>query len=269
MNSRKTIAATFALTLLTALPAFALDINVGANANASTSAGTGGAGVKINAATEARITKGKDRADKEIDRRVNTLTELTARMQAMGRLTAEAKASLAASIQSQISALGALKAKIAADTDLAVLKTDIKSISESYRIFLLVIPQGHITVASDKIKFVATNATTLAVKLSARIDAAAAAGKDVASLKTTLAEMQAKTSDAIVQADAALSLVVNLTPDNGDKTKAQSNSQALKDARAKIKAGMQDLITVKKDAHTITKALVEFKLEGSASTTTP
>ena len=53
-------------------------------------------------------------------------------------------------IQTQITALNALKAKIDADTDAAILKTDIQSIAQAYRIFMLIIPQGNIAAAADR-----------------------------------------------------------------------------------------------------------------------
>ena len=257
--------------LFAASPAFAQSVNIPAAASAGAAVSGAGVNATLDAKLELRITKGKERANQEIDRRIAALNALNTRIQAMERLNATEKANLSASLTSQISALTTLKAKIAADSDIETLKADIKSIAGSYRIFLLVIPQGHITVTSYKLKSVADTETALAVKLSARIDAAAAAGKDVTALTTMLADMQAKTSDANVQADAALALVANLTPDEGDKTKATANNQALKDARAKIKAGLQDIVTARKDARTIVKALAEFHLEGSgsASTTTP
>ena len=80
--------------------------------------------------------------------------------------------SLASLVSSEIANLTALKSKIEAETDLSVLKGDVKSITNSYRIFALVIPQGRIEVAADKIADVASSLTTLSGKLQARIDTA-------------------------------------------------------------------------------------------------
>ncbi len=250
-----------AITMLIASPVAALDINANAAASASTSPGT----VQISAATQARMTTAQEHGDKEIDRRVTALTELKTRIQGMAKLAGQVKDTISSSIDAQINTLAQLKAKIDADTELATLKIDIKSITESYRIYMLVIPQGHITVAADRIKTTADVGSALHDKLSARIDAAGTAGKDVTALKTTLTDMQAKIADANAQADAAVTLVATLTPDNGDKEKQTANNQALKDARAKIKAAMQDLIAARKDAGSIVKALAAFNLEGGAS----
>src|SRR3954470_13812945 len=130
------------LTLSLAAPVAALTVGLGADANvtASTSAGS----VTISAAMQARIATAKDRADQEIARRLSALNALNTKIQGMAKLTATEKGTLGSSITAQIAAMNDLKAKIDADPDITTLKTDIKSIAESYRIYLLVIPQGHI-----------------------------------------------------------------------------------------------------------------------------
>lgn len=252
-------AAAIVISVLLASPILALALDVGVGAEAGSVKAT------ANANLQARITKGKDRADQEIDRRINALNVLNSRVQAMTKITSEAKVSINANIQSQITSLSALKARIEADTEIATLKADIQSITKSYRIFTLVIPQGRILVASDKLKSVASDGVTLASKISARIDVAALAGKDVAPLKSALADMQAKLADVHVQADAAVALVQTLAPDEGDAARADANDKALKDARSKVKAGYQDIEDARKNAHKIVKALADFKLDASAS----
>lgn len=258
--------ATLLLTLLIGTPVSALTVDLRTEASASTSA----ADVSVSAAMQERIDTGKNRADQEIARRIDALNQLNTRIQAMTKLTTTEKATLDTSINTQVSTLTALKAKIDADSDITTLKTDVKSITESYRIFMLIIPQGRITVASDKLKSAAEVEAALAAKLTARIDADTAAGKDTAAEKKALADMQAKIADANIQADAAVALVANLSPDGGDKAKATANAQALKDARAKIKMGLKDIVSARDDARTIVKGLaINASGSAAASTTTP
>jgi len=271
MNALKTIAAAL-LALFIATPVSALSVTLGGSADASASASTSAGNVNITAAIQARISKGKDRADQEIQRRIDSLNDLNTRIQAMVRLTGQQKSTMASEIGTQISTLNDLKVKIDADTDIDTLKADIKSITDAYRIFMLIIPQGRITVAADRITDVASDLNAFSTKLSARISAAESAGKDVTSIKTTLNDMNAKITDANTQSSAAVGLIGNLTPDNGDQTKAAANNAALKSAHADIKTSVQDLVTAKQDAHTIVKALVALKIDvqasASASTTT-
>lgn len=265
---KKNIQTVFAalLIVLFAAPAFAQNVvpppptlDASVNANAS------GAGVSAGAKLQTRITTAQNRANQEIDRRVTALTDLNTKVQAMVKVSATAKANMANEISTQISALGTLKAKIDADTDITTLKTDIGSITASYRIFMLIIPQSRIVVASDKLGTVADSMTAISAKIQTRITAAQSAGKDVTSLTTTLSDMNAKLSDANVQSSAAASEVVSLSPDSGDKTKMAANDQALKDARSKLKVAMADLQTARQD---ITALLAGLKsVDASASAT--
>ena len=222
---------------------------------------------KKDAAMEARITKAKERAHQEITRRITAMQELSTRIQGMARVSDASKASISSTLQAQISNLTTLDAKIAADTDIDTIKTDIKSITSSYRIYMLVMPQGRILAAADRSKTVAANLTTFSGKLATRITEAQTAGKDVAALNSLLADMNAKIADITVQADAAIALVSGLTPDNGDKAKQEANKKALDEARAKIKTAQEDAKIARKTAGSIVDALKAFKLGAGATTT--
>ncbi|MDD5068586.1 MAG: hypothetical protein PHS53_04505 [Candidatus Pacebacteria bacterium] len=199
-----------------------------------------------------------ERGDKEIDRRIAALQNQNDRIQSAKRVSDEGKSMIAGSIQSQIDILTVLKTKIDADTDEATLRTDLKSITASHRIFALVMPQAAITAAALRIETIAGNLATISGKLKTRITTAQAAGKDVTAVNTTLAHMNAQIADALVQAKAAKDRISGLVPDNGDKTKAEANRAALLAARADIKVGAADLRDARKDAETILKALKGF-----------
>jgi hypothetical protein len=265
----KTFIALFAAgVLLTSVPAYALGVSLPAQPAAvgATASSTKKADKKLSA-QEARIAKAQDRASQEIDRRTKALTELTSVIQGMRHLTDEQKNNFSANYAKIITSLNELKAKIAADTELATLKTDIQSITQSYRIFMLVIPQGRILAAAERIQAVAASEKEIATKLSTRIDEAAAGGKDVRDLKTILSDMQAKAAEAAELATAATSAVADLIPDEGDTTKAGANSQTIKDARAKIKTALKDVQTARADAHKIAKALIKTASSTTATST--
>ncbi len=274
MNNMQKLFAGIAATalLLAAAPAFAQNIvpppPAGAAVGASATVSTPAAKTSVSTKAEARVTTGKNHADQEIDRRITMLSDLATQVQAMVKLSATEKASIAASITNEIANLTTLKAKIDADTDITTLKADVKSITASYRVFALVIPQGRLQVAADKIGAAATSLSTLAGKLQTRITSAQTSGKDVAALATALTDMNAKLADANVQANAAVSHTVSLTPDNGDKTKLAANNAALKQARADIKIGLQDLQAARKDAGTIVTGLKGLNASSTTSATT-
>ena len=192
----------------------------------------------------------KARATKEIDGRITRLNAQIARIGAMERLSAEQKASITAELNAQVAALTTLKATIAAETDIAAVKEDLKSITKAYRVYAVSMPKAAITAASDRIMHIVAQMEGFATKLSARV---AAAGSSEAT--AALSDFNLKVADAKVQAQAAASLVAGLSADNGDATIAASNAQALKSAKAKIDAAQADLKAARKDIGTILSAI--------------
>ena len=266
MNSKTKAAGIALVAAFVALPVFAQTVGAGVGAGVGVNVG-GGGGIQaaVDTKIQIRITKGKERADEEVQRRIKILTELNTKVQGMKRVSDSTKASISSTVQAEVGNLSTLDAKIQADSDIETLKADVKSITTSYRIFMLVIPQGRISVAGDRIHTVADSETTFAGKLKTRIDEAAAQGNDVAALNASLSTMTGKIADANIQVDAAVALVANLTPDNGDKAKMDANNAAIKSARAKVKAGMEDLQAAHKAAKSIREGLKVF---ASASATT-
>jgi TolA-binding protein len=215
-----------------------------------------------------RMERIKNATTREIDRRVTALGELSTRIGEMKHISDADKASLKSTIDTQVAELTALKAKITADTDLATLKTDAQSVTKSYRIFALVMPRAHITAAADRVLSIVTDMSTLGGKLQTRITEASGKGADITKLSATLADFNAKVADAKTQAEGAVSGITALTPDNGDKTKMDANTAALKAARAKIKTAMEDLKAARADVKTIVEGLKALKLPATASSTT-
>jgi predicted nucleic acid-binding Zn-ribbon protein len=162
--------------------------------------------------------------------------------------------------------LTALKAKLDADTTSTVALSDEKTITGSYRIYALVIPQGYILSSADRVNAVSDMLSAVAIKLQARMTADQTAGKDVTALQTSLADMNAKIADAKVQASAAQTRVVSLIPDGGDKTQMSSNTAALKSARADIRVASSDLEAARKDAKSIMSSLKSEKVNTSEKT---
>jgi hypothetical protein len=235
------------------------------SANATT-----GLSANATAKLTALVTKAQARADQEITRRIDALNALNTRINAMVKLSASDKSSLSATIQSQLTAMTNLQAQVASDTQAdatSSLKIDIQSITKSYRIFALIIPQGAIEAAADRVLDIASSMTALAPQLQARITTAQSAGANMNTSVTALADMNAKVADANTQANAAVSEIASLQPDNGDTTIMASNTAALKDARTKIQAGQQDLVAARKDAGTIVKALLALKGAAAGSAT--
>lgn len=205
----------------------------------------------------------KQRANKEIERRLASLEKLISRLSEMKRLSAEQIEGYKSEIQENIDGLNALKAKIEADTDLATLQTDVKSIVSEYRIYVFFIQYIHLNAALDRAYTVYNNMNTVYGKLNTRIEEAKANGEDVSGLTTLLADMNAKLNDAKTQLDAGLSELEGLSasgyPDNKSK---------LLDARSKLRTIHQDLKTAHQDGRKIIEGLKKLNKENLTPTVT-
>ena len=255
--------------LITLVPVYALAqgtmVDTAAHSSTTPVSVNGAANAAANAKLGAAAVKAKANGDKEIDRRVAALTDLNARIQAMQKVTDAFKQGISASITNEINTLNALKAKIDADTDLETLKADVKSITGSYRVFALVIPQGRIAATADREVELVSMMSTLGSKLQARVQAAQQSGGDVTALTAALTDMAAKLQDAQTKAEAAVTASSSLTPDNGDAAKMKTNNAALAEARTNLKASKTSLEAARKDVATIIAGLGKVKAAANAS----
>lgn len=183
-------------------------------------------------------------ADKEIERRVTALNEVTVKINGMKRVTNDQKTSLLVQVQTAISDLNTLKAKIDANSDPATLKSDKQSIVNSYRVFLLLIPKVNLMAHADLALQLSSQMTTNDTLLETKIQAAKDAGKDVTAVQALMSDRKAKIADAQTQANTALTSVSSLTPDGypGNKPTLLAGRDILKVARKDLSDSYQDLI---------------------------
>ncbi len=255
------------------VPVFAIaqlnsaDINANVNANAEVRTNAG-AGATLSATTTARMEKARTRAAQEIERRIEALTKINVRIGGVTKISDQFKANLNTNIQNQITALTALKVKIDGDTDLNTLKTDVQSITKSYRIFALIMPQTHIAAMADRTATAINIMIGIGNKLQARLTEMQNAGADVSALIATLSDMGAKISDAQAKAQAAVDVTATLVPDDGDKDKMAANKAALTEGRDNLKEAHQDLVDARKYITTILKGIRELSASSSATVET-
>jgi hypothetical protein len=249
--------ATVAILALSVLPVSAQTL--GASASVTASANGVSTGVSASAKLSDIITK----ANSDITARITALNALNTRVAGMKNESAAEKASISSQVQTNITGLTSLKAKIDADTDASVAKTDAATIFGTFRIYALVIPQGWILASADRVTTIGSMMTTLSAKIQTRISADQSAGKNVTSLTAALADMNAKVTDASSQSASASAGISALVPDQGNATVAASNKASLVASRADIKTATTDLKAARTD---ITTLLSGLKSLGSVST---
>lgn len=207
-----------------------------------------------------RVANLKARADTEIARRIDGLDNVKGKLVNLKKLSTDQKNSLSSQIDTEVSNLTTLKAKIDTDTDLTTLRTDVKSIINSYRVFALFIPKINIIKISEDILAISSNFDSYVLKLQDRIQKAQSKGIDVATANSTLIDMRAKITDAKLQANNAINAVIGLTPDGypGNKT-------TLRSARSMLQIARQDLKNARLDANSVIQ-LTQSKTLAPAST---
>lgn len=190
----------------------------------------------------------KNKANNEINRRTVSLKNLLNKINQLKRLTSSQKAELTSQVQTEINNLNNLSTKISEDADLETIKTDSKSIIDSYRIYALFMPKIQILIGADSILNLVDKLTDVSNKLSEYIQKAQSEGKDVSSLNTYLTNIKNYIEDAKKQANNAQNLVLPLAPSGYPE-----NKSSLENARSMLKTARQDLIK----AHQASKDILQ------------
>jgi hypothetical protein len=226
-----------------------LVVSTGAVTAVTAPAGPVGKGVCATEATAAHtnpITVAALRAfgDCEINRRFDTLTDLTARINASKVMTSSDATALKNEIGSTRSGLTNLKAAIDSETVLLTLKADVVKIAVDYRVYLLVVPQVNLVNGADSVVAAQTKFADVNTKLSARIAAAKAAGKNTTAAQADLDAMNAAVTKAVGLASPLPAALLPLTPaqyNGGTAGPILSNARnAIVQARDQLKAAVAD-----------------------------
>jgi hypothetical protein len=186
-----------------------------------------------------------------INLRLASLTALRTAVNGAQRLTAAHKASLTAIIDHAQQGLTALNAKVAGETTLAALKADAQSMVDDYRTYVLIEPQVHLVIAVDLESTAAGTLHQVVDKESAAIDAAKAAGKDVAKAEVSLADLRAQltAADAAITGKADVLLAIKPGPD------ATAIRGQISPVREGVRAARTDLRKAAQDARQIRQEL--------------
>jgi hypothetical protein len=206
-----------------------------------------------------------DKADKEINKRLDDLAKIESRIGDMKNMTEAQKTELSNSIDTEKTALNSLMTKIGNDTDPTTLKGDVKSITEDNRVYALIIPQVKMNASADKAQTIINMYSALATKLQARIAEVKATGKDVTDLNNTLADLNTNLSEATSLLSSIPSGVNTLSPDKGSKTVMESNKLALKTAGQNLAKVNAYIASAKKD---VKKIMSGVKGVGASATST-
>jgi hypothetical protein len=194
----------------------------------------------------AGLTAWQKAVDARIDLRLATLSSLKIAISGATNLSSSDRSTLSALDASDISGLTALKTKTDAETTVAAVKADGRSMVVDYRIYMLVVPKVRFAIASDQETSVLAKLQSAHDKLASIATTLAGQGKDVGSEQAALADMAAKISAAgsTLSGKASGLLAVQPSPDASAMTAAVSPVRtAVHGARSDIKTALADAKT--------------------------
>lgn len=200
---------------------------------------------------ESALDRLKQKASREIDKRINTLNNLLDKMGLAKRLNDDDKSELSVQINDEIAGLETLRDKIEADSSLASLRADVQSIVKDYRVYKLIVPKARMLIASDRILAAAEKfETSVIARLENALNESKNRGDDVSELEEKLEELKGNIESAKINAQKANDLVSELTPDDYN-----SNPKVFEEPRELLKDGKEDLKDAADKAREVYKSL--------------
>lgn len=194
------------------------------------------------------ITELKSKAIQEIDKRLTGLTSLISKITNIKKLTDSQKSSLTSQINTEITNLKDLRTKIDGDKDLSVLKTDVKSIVTSFRVYLFFMPKVELLAFADKLGNIADNMNNLTLKIKTNIDNVKAGNNDV--ITESYSSYQTKLAEAKQLILAAQNELIPLNVSG-----YPANKTTLIDARSKLETAKKDLETSRDNLKDVSKSI--------------
>jgi hypothetical protein len=173
--------------------------------------------------------------------RISSLKTAIGKLDANTSLTSGDRATVLATFNADVTAMGSLESKIAADTTVATALSDYHDIFTGYRVYAVALPQAFEAAAGDRLTATAIPKLQSAHdKLAA--DLAAHPTKWTDAMKAQLNDMQSKISDASGHANGLAGHALAVTPAqyNADKTVITSIRGDLKTAAGDTKAAAAD-----------------------------
>jgi chromosome segregation ATPase len=230
MNTRVLLRTAIAAVLLAAMPITALAVTSPTPA----------------AAAAQRLTNLKTKGAAEIDRRVANLEAALAKFADSKNLTQSDIAELSKQIQTELTNLKALKAKLAAETDIAAARADVQSIVTDYRVYALVLPKTRLVASADRFTAAETKLTALHDQLETKAKAQTSSSYSLSAAEVKLQDMSAKITDAKAKSDSLVAKLLALQPTdyNANHTVLVAYRESLKTAQTDLKAARDDAKSV-------------------------
>jgi hypothetical protein len=181
-------------------------VDAGLNSNQQTE-GDAVVAADLAGAQAGPIDTARKACDAAVAKRVTSLATVKRNLDAGPAVAGPNRAALDSHIDAAVTGLTALKATIDADTDLAKLRTDCRKVVSDYQVYSLLVPRVELVRAAGRVQAAAGTLKHLAGLLQARVDAAKARSRDVASAQGYVTDLGLK-ADAGTKAAAGVPAAV-------------------------------------------------------------
>jgi hypothetical protein len=181
--------------------------------------------------------------------RITALNAGVTKVDATTTLTADDRATILGRLNADLGGMASLQSKIAADTDAATAYADYRSMYTDWRVYAVSLQQSLIAATADGLTGTAIpKLQSAATKIAAAF--AADPSKATPALRSQLADMQAKTADAVTKTNGLAATALAVTPAAYD-----ANHSILVDPRAASRDALAGTKAAAADGQAIVAAL--------------
>lgn len=210
---------------------------------------TVGVALPAQAATSNTLGSAQQLATARIDGRLETLRALDLAAGSARYIAAADKTALHTVITGDISGLTALRSKVTAETTAAAVHADETTMVDTYRVYLLVVPKVHLTIALDTEAAAAARLQKVHDNLAARL--AKKPGGANAGENAELADLQTQIQAAQHAVDGQVVALLALQPGPG----GAAITAQVKTIQGRAREARQDLRKAQADAKEIRAAV--------------
>lgn len=182
--------------------------------------------------------------------RQQRLANLTTEVTDATNLTSSDRSTLSGDLANETAGIAALVAKVPNDTTWAELQADAKAMVVDYRVFVVMSPQVHETIAADTAGAIEQKLTAAEPQIEALISYEQSQGKDVAAAQTAYEDLVTQVSDASTDTSGISAAVLATSP-----SAYPGNASIFTNARSSLEQARTALGTARSDLQTIAKVL--------------
>ena len=186
----------------------------------------------------------RDRCDRAIDRRLTDLANAQNRVAGVEVLTDAHAATINGIIDSTEAGLAAHAVELAEADDRVEIVQLCTEIATNFRVYLVVLPQTHLTVGADRVDAAVARGDALVAAFDEAVEAAIEAGADVTDAVTSrdaaVAHLDAAAATVAGVADEVLTVTPASYNDGPGQTTIADTRAAVRSAHGELKDGIAD-----------------------------